>query len=110
MHGTEVEPVPYLSSHPVAVEGPLLQVTVGITQAQARVLRAAGQAGAAERQLLALVDTGAIQSCLDDAIVRALGLAQTGSAGLLSAGGAGQQYALHEASLSIQHPAMSLHL
>lgn len=101
--------MPHLTQH-VTVEGPLLQVVVGVSNGQARTLRAAGLPIPSELQLLALVDTGASQSCLDVGCVQRLALAQTGRAALLSPAGPAQQYPLHEASLIITHPQMNLAL
>jgi Aspartyl protease len=97
---------------PIAVEGPLVEVLVGLTPADLRALRQAGQTPPPEQRLRALIDTGASQSCIDFGCVTALGLVPAGQLSLLipSVGGGSQTYDLHTVSVTLLHPQANYYL
>jgi hypothetical protein len=59
-------------------QGPLLTAYIGVSQARHAALTAAGMPVPHGIQIQALIDTGASGSCVDPAILQALGLTPTG--------------------------------
>jgi hypothetical protein len=85
--------------------GPLIRVRVGLTRPDQAARRAAGQPIPSAVELLALLDTGAEGSCLDDRVVARLdptprdyGLVNYAAAGGLTPS------VLYEVELTIPHP------
>lgn len=60
--------------------GPILKVALGVSEARATALTAAGQKIPLPAVILGLVDTGASCTCVDPLTLQALGLAPTGQA------------------------------
>lgn len=60
-------------------DAPIIRAVLSVTQARADALTGAGQPVPAPQAMTALVDTGASCTCVDPAIIQALGLAVTGS-------------------------------
>lgn len=58
--------------------GPVIEIVVGVTQARADALAAAGQAVPNWITARVLIDTGASGTCLDPTIIQPLGLQPTG--------------------------------
>lgn len=67
-----------------ALEGPVVNAFVGVSQARADALKAAGQPVPTPAHVIALVDTGASGTCIDPAILTGLGLTATGSVPVLT--------------------------
>jgi Aspartyl protease len=59
--------------------GPILSGYIGVSQARASALIAAGQAVPNPVQIRGLVDTGASGTCVDPSVLTTLGLTPTGS-------------------------------
>jgi hypothetical protein len=100
-----------LLSGPLTADGPVIEVIVGMTAAEARQRRSAGQTAPPSLTLRALIDTGASQTCIDTGSAQALALTSTGSGSFLipSLGG---PLTLHqyEVSLTLLHPQASFTL
>jgi hypothetical protein len=63
---------------------PLVNAVLRVTQARADALIAAQQAVPGPQNMVALIDTGASCTCVDPAIITALGLTPTGVATILT--------------------------
>lgn len=70
--------MPHFSLNLLA-DGPIVTVVVGISEARAKALGAAGNTLPSPVPIRALLDTGASCTCLDPSVFAALGLTPTGS-------------------------------
>ncbi|SRR5260370_720101 len=82
---------------------PIINAILRVTQARADALTAANQTIPQPQRMIALVDTGASCTCVDPAIIQALGLSPTGSTMMLtpSTGAQGHVTDQYDASLMI---------
>jgi predicted aspartyl protease len=82
---------------------PMLIAVLEVSQARAKALAAAGQPVPKMQVMSALVDTGASCTCVDPAIIQALGLTPTGSTLMFtpSTGAQGHLTDQYDASLKI---------
>lgn len=63
----------------IGSSGPIVTAYVVVSKARAAALLAASQPVPAPQRILALIDTGASCTCIEPAVVQALGLTPTGS-------------------------------
>jgi hypothetical protein len=82
---------------------PLITAVLSVTQARADALLAANQVVPPLQRMNALIDTGASCTCVDPAIISALGLTPTGSTQMLTPSTGAQPHTTdqYDASLRI---------
>lgn len=101
-----------LATQPVPVEGPIVEVLVGVTPSQRQRLLSSGQPVPSPVRSRALIDTGSSQSCIDTQLISALGLEVAGQKQFFSPTptGVGQTFDIYDASLTLLHPETNLFL
>jgi len=94
----------------IATGGPILDVRIGVSQARAAALKNANQAVPNPIQIRGLIDTGASCTCVDPAVLSALGLAPTGVIPMLtpSTGQQAHHANVYDISLVLVHPNLTL--
>ena len=83
-------------------DAPILTAVLEVTPARSEALTAAGTAIPAGQRMTALVDTGASCTCVDPAIIQALGLTPTGSTQMLTPSTGAQPHTTDQYDASIK--------
>jgi len=99
--GTEGKSVPLSPALALRQRGPVVQVSVTIEQSAGRAWANRGKAPPQHRIGLALIDTGASNTCIDDALARELGLPVVDVGSLSSATHAEQQCNVYPVEITL---------
>ena len=89
----------------IGPNGPLVNVMVGVSDALAAALAAAGQPIPALIATSALVDTGASHTCMDPSLMRELGLTPTGRVKVTAPSGEATSHQADQYDVSFVIPA-----
>lgn len=85
----------------------IVDLSVGVTRARAKALRAAGRRLPTPVTIRGLIDTGASGTAIDPGVIRLLELQPTGVSSIHTPSTAGQAHRCHayDVSLHVDHPA-----